>query len=125
MPRALPALLATLMLLPSCATPEGVASTASVRDSAGVAIITSGAPVWADGAGWQVDSVPITVIGADESDVNQQWQYVQAAARLSDGSVVVAVEGAIRLFDAEGQFLRTISPAGGVPIPPEVAAALW
>ena len=115
MSRARTALLATLTLLPSCGTPNDVTSDAGVRDSAGVAIITSGAPQWGDGEGWQVDSVPITVLGADESDPQQQWRYLQAAARRSDGSVVLAVEGAIRLFGADGKFLKIISQAGEGP----------
>lgn len=115
MSRTLTALLATIMLLPSCGARERVAGDATTRDSAGVAIITSGAPAWSTGEGWQVDSVPITVIGADEQDVQQQWQYVQTAARRADGSVVVAIEGSIRLFGADGRFVQTISQAGQGP----------
>lgn len=109
------ALLLAFALVGCQAAPEGAASNGTIRDSAGVQIVTSTTPAWQEGEGWQVDSVPMTVIGADESDEQQQWPYVQAAARLSDGRVAVAAEGSIRLFGPDGRFVKLISRPGEGP----------
>ena len=109
-------LIALALAIGGCqATPESTMATASVRDSAGVEIVTNTTPAWREGEGWQVDTVPMTVIGADESDPQQQWKYVEGAARLSDGSIAVAADGSIRLFGADGRFVRQISRAGEGP----------
>ena len=109
------ALLITTALIGCQTAPEPSTSTASVRDSAGVEIVTSTTPTWQEGEGWQVDTMPMTVIGADESDPQQQWKYVEGAARLSDGSIAVAADGSIRLFGADGRFVRLISRTGEGP----------
>lgn len=88
---------------------------ALVVDSAGVSIVTSRVPVWKKGEGWSIDSQPITVIGADERDPQQQWRWIEAAARFSNGNVVVGVEGALRLFGPDGRFIRLIGKSGDGP----------
>lgn len=107
--------LLALALVGCQSAPEDAASEGMIRDSAGVQIVTSTTPAWKEGEGWQVDTVPMTVIGADENDPQQQWRYVQAAARLSDGHVAVAAEGSIRLFGPDGRFVRLISRSGEGP----------
>ena len=103
-------------LLLGCARgPIPPTADALVVDSAGVSIVTSRIPVWPKGGGWQVDSQPITVIGADELDPQQQWRWIEAAARFSDGNVVVGVEGSLRLFGPDGKFIRILSRSGDGP----------
>ncbi|MBL0170629.1 MAG: hypothetical protein IPP90_07840 [Gemmatimonadaceae bacterium] len=87
----------------------------SVTDSAGVAIVTNQRPSWTATSGWHVDSVPITSIGGDDRDIHQQFQYVGAARRLSDGRVVIATANDFRWFDANGKYLMTSSRAGDGP----------
>lgn len=107
--------LLSLALL-ACGTPSDRAVvTASIGDSAGVQIVTSTTPAWREGEGWQVDPVPVTVIGADENDPQQQWRYIEAAARFADGRIAVAIDGSIRLFRAEGHFDRLLTVRGEGP----------
>ena len=110
-----PTLLFSLGLAACQSAPEGAAPNGTTRDSAGVQIVTSTTPAWQEGEGWRVDSVPMTVIGADENDPQQQWRYVETAARRSDGSVAVAIEGSIRLFGADGRFVQLLSRSGNGP----------
>lgn len=97
------------------ASPESTGATANVRDSAGVQIVTNTTPAWREGEGWQVDTVPVTVIGADEADPQQQWRSIEAAVRFPDGRIAVAIDGSIRLFGADGRFVRPLSRAGEGP----------
>ncbi len=108
-------LLALVVLLAAACQRAPEPTTAGTRDSAGVTVVSSTTPVWREGEGWRVDSVPMTVIGADENDPQQQWKYLESAARLSDGSVAVAADGSIRLFGADGRFVRLISRSGEGP----------
>src|SRR3990172_1041332 len=95
--------------------PVSPAAEAVVVDSAGVSIVTSHVPAWPTGGGWQVDSQPITVIGADDNDIQQQWRWVESAARFSNGNVVVGVEGSLRVFGPDGKSIRLLSKAGDGP----------
>ena len=102
-----------LLALWGCA--DDPAPTPAIVDPPGVPVVTSTAPRWTAGSGWQVDTTPVTVLGADESDPQQQWVWVEAAVRLSNGNVMLATMGALRLFSAEGKFLRTVSQSGDGP----------
>jgi len=108
------ALLAAFLI--GCAKePVPPATDAAVVDSAGVSIVTSRVPLWPTGGGWHVDSQPITVLGADERDPQQQWRWVEAAARFSNGNIVLGAEGSLRLFGPDGKFIRLLSRAGDGP----------
>ena len=113
--RASLATLLPLALVACSAPPDRAVPTASVRDSAGVQIVTSADPEWGAGEGWQVDSVPLMVLGANEDDPQQQWPNIQTAVRLADGSVVVAVDGTLRRFGPDGRFDRVMSVRGEGP----------
>ena len=98
----------------ACGASSGSATT---RDSAGVAIIESPAPRWADGKEWRIDSVPSIEIGVEEGDERYQLSRVYGALRLADGSILVGNSGSgeIRVFDAKGQFVRAIGRRGNGP----------
>jgi hypothetical protein len=113
--RLLPPVALTLALLACSSTAEPAIPIASIRDSAGVAIVTSTTGAWQDGEAWEVDSVPTTVLGADENDPQQQWRSIEAAVRFADGRIAVAVDGSIRLFGADGRFVRLLSRTGEGP----------
>lgn len=89
----------------------------SVRDSAGIEIVESRGPAWAEGAGWAVAATPLLAIGLAEGAAEYQFSQVEGALRLPDGRIVVADGGSreIRFFDAEGGFLFSSGRRGGAP----------
>jgi len=96
-------------------SPSAAATSTETADPPGVPVVTSETPLWPVGGGWQIDSTPITVIGADETDPQQQWQWVEAAVRLSNGNVAIGTMGSLRLFSPEGKFIRALSQSGDGP----------
>lgn len=105
-----------LTLTAGCGSNKGASSDgATTVDSAGIAIVTNRTPAWGRGEGWRVDSVPITSIGANESDTNQQFRWVMPAVRLTDGSVALATDGPVKLFGPSGIFLRNVVRTGMGP----------
>lgn len=85
------------------------------RDSAGVHIVDNRRPVWTNGTGWKVDSVPLTSIGGDDTDLHQQFRSVSAALRMANGNMVVAADNELRLFASNGTYLRTLATNGSGP----------
>jgi hypothetical protein len=65
----------------------------------------------------RVSSRPITQIGVQSGDRNQQFNRVSDAALLSDGTIVIADRGSaqIRFFDRNGGFLRKTGREGQGP----------
>lgn len=93
-----------LALAASCSD-EGGAAVATVRDSAGVAIVESISPRWQPGEEWWVDSVPQLALGGDGGPAFEFSNAVDAI-RLDDGSVVV--------FDGASLELRRLGSDGTV-----------
>ena len=89
----------------------------SMRDSAGVRIVESRAPVWRTGEEWTIAPEPEVVIGVVEGEVPYLLSSVRDAARLSDGRIVVANGGSseLRIFDATGRYLRALGGEGRSP----------
>jgi hypothetical protein len=85
------------------------------RDSAGVHLVDNGTPVWADGTGWKVDSVPLTSVGGDDTDLQQQFRSISAALRMANGNVAIAADNELRLFAPDGRYLRTLARQGSGP----------
>lgn len=102
-------------VIASCAGDgPGAAETRSVRDSAGVEIVTfhasaPGEPILT------LESDPITTIGRDSADRNQQFRGIPLPVRLADGDVVVTEQGAISRFDSAGAFVKTLARRGRGP----------
>jgi hypothetical protein len=113
----LPVLLCAALLANACTEAKLEANSGSTveTDSAGVKIITSEAPAWNETTRWRIDSVPLTVIGANESDTAQQFRFVTSAHRLPNGNVMVGVRSELRLFDSTGAFVRTAARKGNGP----------
>jgi hypothetical protein len=104
------------LLSVSCKEPGSRPGGASaIRDSAGVQIVENTTPVWTDDTRWTLDSLPITSIGGDETDVHQQFRFIATALRLSNGNVVIASDHALLLFAPDGKYLRTIAENGDGP----------
>ena len=85
----------------------------TATDSAGVRVVVSSGPQWAEGEGWQVTADPIVTLGTVDYPVDQQFARLGEVTRLSDGTVVVLeIEDAeLRAFDPSGALLWT---AGGI-----------
>jgi hypothetical protein len=89
---------------------------ATVRDSAGVAIVASATGAWTIETAWHLADTPSVVIGS-EADSMTQFGRVRAVTRLSSGRIVVA-EGStdqLRYFDPRGGFERTVGRHGAGP----------
>jgi hypothetical protein len=89
----------------------------AVRDSAGIRIVESRWPAWGDAGRWAVEPVPAVDIGVADGAAEYQFGQVRGAARLSDGTVVVAdgTSRQLRFFDPAGRFVRTVGRGGGGP----------
>ena len=88
------------------------------RDSAGVTILESPAPLWPKGGGWRVGPRPSRVIGGLAGDEKHPpLHLVRSALRLEDGAIVVANSGTRQLlfFGADGRFQRSAGRSGAGP----------
>lgn len=100
-----------------CGAERGGAPTVSVaRDSAGIEIVESPAPMLEPGA-WVVAPEPIVEIGTVDGEEPYVFTRVWDATRLPDGRLVVADEMTmeLRVFDPAGRHLRTFGGGGDGP----------
>ena len=107
------ALAAVLSLaVASCADAQRTALPPTVVDSAGIRIVTSVAPTHVAAT----VASPIVDVGGS-GDGNSELAFVVGALRLGDGRLAIADQGAraIRIFDANGKFVRAIGREGGGP----------
>ena len=76
------------------------------NDSAGIPIATAVEPLWGPDEGWTVADEPLLEIGTVDGPLEYQFGEVVAAARLSNGDIVVADQAAseLRSYDAAGSF---------------------
>ena len=97
---------------------DGVRSTTTVRDSAGVEIVENGATgAWTPAAAWTVADTPSLSIGGDDSDSTTIFARVRRVTRLGDGRIVVANAGTsqLRFYDSTGRFLTAVGRPGKGP----------
>lgn len=88
----------------------------TVRDSAGVQIVTSaGDGVWTSTGGWTVEQD--LVIGAADGDLDYQFGQISGIDIGSDGRIFVMDQQAhqVRVFDPEGRFLLAMGKEGSGP----------
>lgn len=111
-------LFAGMIAAPACA-PDPADGGFEVRDSAGIAILSSHRAAWTVGApgAWSVDSIPLLQIGAVDGDSSLQFHGVTGATRLSDGRIVVAEASTsrVRYFSPDGRFLHAVGRRGRGP----------
>jgi hypothetical protein len=88
-----------------------------VRDSAGIEIVESAAPLWGDDQTWRVSEQPALEIGMLDGPEEYQLDQVRGAVRLRDGTLAVADGGSqrIRLYDPQGRHLRDLGGRGEGP----------
>jgi hypothetical protein len=92
----------------------------SVRDSSGVRIVENTQPALSPARAWRVDPRAVLEIGGDPAkggDTLYEFVRVNGAARLTDGRIAVAVDGAlaIRFYDAQGRFAQAAGRSGDGP----------
>lgn len=87
------------------------------KDSAGITIAGSAAPRWTSSGGWRVGPVPLLDLTTSGTGMAHEFYHVQDAARLPDGTIAVAesTSGDVRLFSANGEFLRALGRSGEGP----------
>jgi len=88
------------------------------RDSAGVQIVESHAPAWAEEEGWAVDSIPSLVLGSPPGAPPHEFYRVVDALTRSDGSFAVAEDGSsqrVKFFGPDGVFLGSLGEDGEAP----------
>lgn len=104
-----------LLLTVACAGAAD-APRAAVRDSAGITIVESPPPDSSTSV-FTLSDAPLVVLGDDESVPAEQFARLSGAVRLPSGEFVVAESRAteLRLFDADGAFLRLLARRGEGP----------
>ena len=85
----------------------------TVTDSAGVRMVVNSGRQWGEEEGWQVTAEPVVTLGVMDFPVEQQFQDIVGATRLSDGTIVLVelADFGLRAFNPSGDRLWT---AGGV-----------
>jgi hypothetical protein len=101
----------------SCTSPADSSPQAEIPDSAGVMIVYNRGPGWVEDQAWTVSSEPDLAIGVLLGPEEYQLVDVAAAARRSDGSLVVVDRGSrtVRLYGPRGTFLKTLGGPGSGP----------
>lgn len=94
-----------------------------IRDSAGVTIVeNTGGGLWEAGSGWRIEEV--LRIGSSEADpeftaMDPEYQFGQISgiAVSAGGEIFVLDQQAqqVRVFDGQGEFLRSMGQPGGGP----------
>ncbi len=113
-----------LVALTACADGPGQASgpdATTVRDSAGVRIVTSERPRWGAGAGWKVTPEPAVTIGVDDAvggdETDILFGSIRSMAVLPSGRLAVADElsAVVSVFDPDGLLVHRFGGRGEGP----------
>ena len=120
--RTIPLVLA--MCSAACTSGTGGSGDNAVRDSAGISIVERQVALWEASKGWSLGSSDIT-IGSAGADADDDLYRVVGAARLADGSVVIANAGTgeLRRYGFDGKHLGTTGRPGDGP--EEFRAMSW
>ncbi|MEX2284826.1 MAG: hypothetical protein WEE89_20225 [Gemmatimonadota bacterium] len=108
---------AVLLLFAACETDPPNTVTASVRDSAGVQLVTNTAPLWNAGDQWRLSAEPTLDIGTTAGAPEYELAGAHGPVRLSDGRIAVAngQTDEIRFYDAAGNYIRSAGRSGEGP----------
>lgn len=120
MKRAWELILAAVMVLPvwlvGCGDGAEGGWQGIVRDSAGVQMVeNTGRGLWAPGEAWTVDTE--LLIGTAEGEAEYQFGQIAGLDVDADGRIYVLDQQAseVRVFDPDGQFIRSMGRAGSGP----------
>ncbi|MXW55151.1 MAG: hypothetical protein F4Z59_00205, partial [Gemmatimonadales bacterium] len=102
-------------LVAACGQENAVPARSSVVDSAGIAIVTSGA--LSSDRVCRVSGEPSFAVGEVSGDERYEFYDIRGLVRLSDGSVAVADEttSSVRVFGATGEYVRSMGRRGEGP----------
>lgn len=105
-----------ICLVGSCQSKPTKAAFAT-RDSAGVVLIETSAPLWADHAPWQLATMPHVTIGTVDGPEEYQLDWIWDALLLGSGDIVVGNAGSqeLRFYDSLGKFVRRAGRKGEGP----------
>lgn len=118
--------LAMLTLAVGCGGGDDGGSAATVRDSAGIAIVENeGGQGLA--AGWSLSAEPTLQLGGDAVTPELDFSRIAGALQLADGSLAVANGGSseIRFYDASGAHKLTSGREGSGPGEYAGIAGMW
>ncbi len=90
----------------------------TIRDSAGITIVENHDSLWTEDTRWSIAAEPELVIGSVDGSVpgTDFGEFVQA---MTVGDRIVAIDltaSTLRVFDAEGAFLRSLAGQGRGPL---------
>ena len=110
-------LLVAVVMTGACTSAGGAPATDMVVDSAGVTIVRNDRPLWNNAEAWSVHHEPQVRIGVLDGAAEYQLYGVVAAARQSDGDLVVLDGGTreVRIYDQHGGFLAKAGGSGSGP----------
>lgn len=99
----------------------------AARDSAGITIVESVAPLWGEGEGWQVATEPLVTIGRADGPDEEVLYHVRGTLRLDDGRIVVANSGSdeLRFYNPDGSYHSSAGRAGAGPGEFDTIARMW
>jgi len=115
--RAFLAVLLGFAVLSACRPAGESAASASGMANAGGRIVENREPKWDEGDAWLVAAEPHISIGMLDGPAHYQLFDVIATARQSDGDIVLIDGGTreVRLYDVDGQFVKTMGGRGSGP----------
>ncbi|MGH7445961.1 MAG: hypothetical protein ACRELT_00275, partial [Longimicrobiales bacterium] len=104
-------------LLAACGAGDVATPPATVRDSAGIAIVENVYPDSAAVQWWTLEQPPRLDIGGAQAEEAYSVYQVGGALRLSDDRIVVTNGGAadVRYYSADGEHVRTSGRRGDGP----------
>ena len=109
--------LVALMLAAGVGCEAGTAPTNTSRDSLGVTIVESVAPMWDEDAAWRIEEEPVLDLAESGSGEMHDFVSVRDVLRASGDHLIVA-DGAlqeIRVYDSAGRFVRAFGGSGEGP----------
>ncbi len=101
----------------ACCRSEPAKVAFATRDSAGVVLVESSAPLWTQESAWQLGASPQVTIGTADGPEEYQLSWVWDALLLKSGLIVVGNAGSqeLRFYDSIGGFVRKAGRKGEGP----------
>ena len=114
---ASPTLLLGLASLTACWPADNSDVSVDRFGGAAALVVDNREPKWVDGEAWSVVGEPAVSVGVLDGPPHYQLFEVSAAARQSDGDIIVIDGGTreVRLFDRDGGFVKTLGGSGSGP----------
>ncbi len=109
-------LLVVIALVAACTGDVARNPGSVVRDSAGIRIVESRAPLWPANEEWRLGPRPMLDIGGTTGQANYELFRALSAVRLSNGHIAVTnAYHEIRYYDSDGSHVRTVGGEGSGP----------